>query len=224
MTKEEIREKIFNLQPGEKFNFVPKEYKDARAAIAEARKTGNTNIVSAVIGNSKSLFGHLSVYFPKNEGEKIVSADIKYSQFIGHIPVVALKKEGNSIWLILFDSGAETTIYDKKWLMESRGLTEEEIAGDEETTLTGIGGKQSVKTKKLKVHLGLEATDGRHVILRTSGLSSDLSGINERLNSKDPNEKVMIGAIIGTDVMTRHLAVIDFNHMSIRLHDLIQSV
>lgn len=223
MTKEEIREKIFNLKPGDKFNFFPKEYKDARAAIAAVRKTGNTKIVSAVIGNSKSLFEHLSVYCPKNEGEKIVSADIKYSQFIGHIPVVALKKEGNTTWLLLFDSGSEITVYDKQWLLESRGLTAEEIAGGDETTLTGIGGGQSVKSKKLKISFDLETSDGRPVILRTSGISSDLSVINSHLLSKDPNEKIMMGAIIGTDTMTRHLATINFNQMNIRLSDLISA-
>lgn len=224
MTKEEIREKIFNLQPGDKFNFLPKEYKDVRAAIAAARKIGDNKIVSAVIGDSKSLYQHLSVYCPENEGEKIVSADIKYSQFIGHIPVVAQKKEGNTTWLILFDSGSEITVYNRQWLMDSKGLTVKEMDVEVETTLTGIGGGQFVKSKKLKVCFELETIDGRSVILRTSGISSDLSDISKVLHSKDPNEKVMMGAIIGTDVMTRNLAVIDFSHMRIRLHDLIQSV
>lgn len=223
MTKEEIREKIFNLQPGQKFNFFPKEYKDARAAIAAVRKSGNTKIVSAVIGNSKSLYEHLSVYCPKNKGEKIVSADIKYSQFIGHIPVVTLKKDGDTTWLILFDSGSEITVYNKKWLIETMGLTEEELTGDDEMRLTGIGGGKNVNTKKLKISFDLETVDGRSVILRTSGISSDFSVINSRLHGKDPDEKIMMGAIIGTDTMTRHLAMINFNQMCIRLSDIISA-
>lgn len=224
MTKEEIREMIFNLQPGDKCIVAPKDYKDARAAIAAARKKGNANLISAVIGNSKSPLEYLSVYYPKNEGEKIVSAEIKYSQFLGPIRAVSLKKEGNTTALVIFDSGSETTLYDKNWLKDNSGLTEEELTGDEEKTLSGIGGKQSVKTKRFKVHFELVAADGRPVILRTSGFSSDLSGANECLDSNDPNEKVVIGAIIGSDVLIRHLAVIDYNHMSIRLQDLIQPV
>lgn len=64
MTKEQIREKIFNLKPGDKCVFLPKDYKDARAAIAAVRKTGNTKIVSALIGSKKSVLEYLSVYCP----------------------------------------------------------------------------------------------------------------------------------------------------------------
>ena len=74
MTKQEIRETIFSLQPAEKVNFFPKEYNYARAAIFAVRKKREAKIVSSIIGRNESPFGRLSVYYPKIEGERIVSA------------------------------------------------------------------------------------------------------------------------------------------------------
>jgi len=221
MTKEEIRELVFNFRPGDKYNFFPEEFKDARSVIAAARKSRNIKIISTLIGNSKSFQQHLSVYCPKNDGDRIVSADINCSLIIGNIPVVAMKKTGDTTWLIMFDSGSEITIFDRRWLMECKGLTEEDMAGGGDVKLSGIGGEQANVGKPMATSIHLETADGRSVILCANGISSDLSMVNDRFGFTGTDEKVMMGALIGADALMDHHAIINFSQMRISLQDLI---
>lgn len=133
-----------------------------------------------------------------------------------------MEKKENTTWVLLFDSGSQITIFDRQWLTDCKGLSEEELDGEENMAVKGVGGGQSVKSKKLKMDFDLEAADGRHVILRTRGISLDLSGISNAFLDMYTNERMMVAAVIGTDTLALKQAVIDYRQGSVRLHDMIQ--
>ena len=55
----------------------------------------------------------------------------------------------------MFDSGAEITIYDKAWISEQEGLSEDGKEENGEIKLTGIAGEQSAVDKQLKAPFSL---------------------------------------------------------------------
>ena len=124
------------------------------------------------------------------------------------IPLVNFRLAGDETYYALIDTGSETTLFDAA-LKDKVEIKEIEADGD----FTGIGGKVEYK--------GIQYTDTSFILpgdieLPFIGLIHDMTALSKHFKDKN-KEYVRISAIIGSDLLKKHDAKIDYKNRTLTL-------
>ena len=114
---------------------------------------------------------------------------------------------GGEIHLALIDTGSESTLFDRHTSTNENFVLEET---NYVMSLVGLGGETSKKriiSVKARLTICDDSNDYREV--EVEGMLTDLTYVSEGIGARFGNE-LKVAAIIGSDFLTEHCAVIDY--------------
>lgn len=129
------------------------------------------------------------------------------------LPMIIFELDGEKM-LALIDSGSESTLFDQYTSANESFVLEETNYVMSLVGLSGETSKKRIIGARARLSICDDSNNYRYVAVE--GMLTDLSHVSEGISSRVGNQ-LKVSAIIGSDFLTEHSAVIDYKRKELNL-------